>query len=54
MKVQFFESMEALDHQKKSLELILQKQTKNFVWIYIIKVMTVILLLMEKKFLSRQ
>ena len=44
--------MEALDHQKSSLILILVKQTQNIVWIYIIMVMIVICLLMEKRSLN--
>ena len=44
--------MEALDHQKSSLILILVKQTQNIVWIYIIMVIIVICLLMEKRSLN--
>ena len=44
--------MEALDHQKKDLVLILVKQTQNFVRVDIIMLITVIGLLMEKKTLS--
>ena len=44
--------MEALDHQKKDLVLILVKQTQNFVRVDIIMLITVIVLLMEKKTLS--
>ena len=44
--------MEALVHQKNSLELISIKQAQNFVWVYIIMLMIVICLLMEKKSLS--
>ena len=45
--------MEALDHQKKIWVLILLKQTQNFVWGYIIMVITVICMFMEKKFLNK-
>ena len=44
--------MEALDQQKKDLVLILVKQTQNFVRVDIIMLITVIVLLMEKKTLS--
>ena len=49
MKVQILVLMEALDHQKKTLVLVLLKQTQNFVWVYIIMMIIVICLLMEKK-----
>ena len=44
--------MEALVHKKKNLVLILLKQTQNFVWVYIIMLITVICLLMKKKSLN--
>ena len=44
--------MEALDHQKKNLIWILLKQTQNFVSDYIVMLITVIYLLMKKKFLN--
>ena len=36
--------MEALDHHKKSIVLILLKKTHNFVWVYIIMMILVICL----------
>ena len=44
--------MEALVHQRKSLIIILAKQTQHFAWISIIVLIIVICLLMEKKSLS--
>ena len=44
--------MEALDDQKKSLVLLLVKQTQNFAWVYTIMLIIVICLLMEKKSLN--
>ena len=44
--------MEALDHQKKKLIWTLLKQTQNFVSDYIVMLITVIYLLMKKKFLN--
>ena len=44
--------MEALDHQRKKLIWTLLKQTQNFVSDYIVMLITVIYLLMKKKFLS--
>ena len=44
--------MEALDNQKKSLVVILLKETQSFVWVYLIMLTVVICLLMEKKSLS--
>ena len=44
--------VEALDHQSKSLALILLKQTQNFFWIYIIILIIVVYLLMENKYLN--
>ena len=42
--------MEAFVHQRKSLVLlILVKQTENYAWVSIIKLVIVICLLMEKK-----
>ena len=41
-----------LGSPEKILVLILLRQTQNFVWVYIIMVITNICLLMEKKFLS--
>ena len=43
------ELTEALAHQRKSSVLVLVKQTRNFVCVYIIMVIIVICLLMEKK-----
>ena len=42
--------MEAFVHQKKSLILVLQKQTQNFLSIFIIMLILAIYLLMEKIF----
>ena len=39
-------------HQKKTLVLILVKQTQNFNWVYIIKLIIVTCLLIEKKSLN--
>ena len=44
--------MEALDHQKKNLIWILLKQTRNFVSVYIVTLITIIYLLLKKKFLN--
>ena len=44
--------MEALDHQKKNLIWILLKQTRNFVSDYIVTLITIIYLLLKKKFLN--
>ena len=44
--------MEALDHWRKRLVLILVKQTQNFALVYIIMLTIVICLLMEKKSLN--
>ena len=44
--------VEALDHQSKSLALILLKQTQNIFWIYIIILIIVVYLLMENKYLN--
>ena len=44
--------METLDHQRKSLVLILLKQTQNFVSVCIMMLIIVVCLLMEKKSLS--
>ena len=44
--------MEALDHQRKSLLLILIKQGQKFASVYIIILIIVILLLMEKRYLN--
>ena len=44
--------MEDLDHQTKTLVLILVMQTQNFASVYIIMLIIVICLLMEKKSLS--
>ena len=38
-----------MDHQKKSLIFSLIKQTQTIVWIYVIKLIIFICLLMEKK-----
>ena len=46
------ELTEALAHQRKSSVLVLVKQTRNFVCVYIIMVIIVICLLMEKKSLN--
>ena len=39
--------MEALDHQRKNLVLILPKWTQNFIWVCIIMVIIVICLLLK-------
>ena len=52
MKVKLLELMEALDHHRKSLILILVKQTQNFAWDFIIIMTIVICLLMENKCLN--
>ena len=39
-------------HQKKCLVLILVKQTQNFAWVYNTMLITVICLLMKKKYLN--
>ena len=44
--------MEALDHQKKNLIWILLKQARNFVSDYIVTLITIIYLLLKKKFLN--
>ena len=44
--------METLGHQKKNLVLILLKHTQNFASVYIIMLILVICLLMEKKHLN--
>ena len=44
--------MGALDQHTKSLVLILVKQAPNYVWVFIIMLIVVIFLLMEKKSLS--
>ena len=44
--------MEALDHHKKLLVLILVEQSQNSFWVYIIMLITVICMLMEKKSLN--
>ena len=51
MKVQLIlELMEALAHLRRSLVLILLKQTQNFIRVYIIILIIVICLLIEKIF----
>ena len=52
MKVQLLELMENLVHQSKRLILTLVKQTQNFVSVYIIMMIIVIFLLIEKKYVS--
>ena len=52
LKNNFLVLMEVLVHQKKSLVLILVKQTQIFPWVYLIMLIIVICLLMEKKSLS--
>ena len=44
--------MEALDYQGKNLVLIVLRQTQNFVSVYVIMLITVVCLLMEKKSLN--
>ena len=41
--------MKALVHERKILALVLVKQTQNFAWVYIIMLIIVICLVMEKK-----
>ena len=41
--------MEASIHQRKNLVLILPKQILNFAWVYVIMLIIVICVLMEKK-----
>ena len=41
--------IEPLDHQRKDLVLIVLKKTQNFVWVYIMMLIIVICLLIEKK-----
>ena len=41
--------MEALEPQKKSLVLILLKETQNFVWVYIIRLIIVYLFVNGKE-----
>ena len=50
MKVQLMVLVEDLDHQRKSLILVLLKQMQNFVWACIIIFIVAICLLIEKKF----
>ena len=52
MKETLLALMEALVQQKKSLVLILAKQTQKFAWVYIIMLVVVIGLLIEKKYLK--
>ena len=42
--------MEALDHQRKTLVLVLLKQIRDSAWAYIIMLIIVICLLMERNF----
>ena len=48
-EVQLMALIEALDHQRKDLVLIVLKKTQNVVWVYIMMLIIVICLLIEKK-----
>ena len=50
MKVQLMVLIEALVQQRKLLVLILVKSRQTFAWVYIIRVIIVICLLMKNKY----